>query len=170
VRATGLSSKIVEHLGATPVGMSQPETYEALQKGVVEATLCPMETLKGWKQGEVIESVTDTSMIGYTTSMFVVMNKEKWESLPEDVQQVFTEVSAEWVDRHGAAWDQADEEGRAFIAELNKTVIEIPEEDKAEWTAKVEPILTTYVDDTTAKGLPGDELLADIQAMIEAAE
>jgi TRAP-type C4-dicarboxylate transport system substrate-binding protein len=47
VRATGLSAKIVSSLGATPVAMSQPETYEALQKGVVEATLCPIETLKG---------------------------------------------------------------------------------------------------------------------------
>ena len=57
VRATGLSSKIVKHLGGTPVAMSQPETYESLQKGVVDATFCPVETLKGWKQGEVIESV-----------------------------------------------------------------------------------------------------------------
>ncbi len=42
IRATGLSAKIVENLKGTPVGMSQPETYEALQKGVVEATLCPI--------------------------------------------------------------------------------------------------------------------------------
>ncbi|MBD3240001.1 MAG: C4-dicarboxylate ABC transporter substrate-binding protein, partial [Chitinivibrionales bacterium] len=47
VRATGLSSKIVQNLGGAPIGMSQPETYEALQKGVVDATLCPVETLKG---------------------------------------------------------------------------------------------------------------------------
>jgi len=51
--------------------MPQPETYEALQKGVVEATLCPIETLKGWKQGEAISFVTDSSSIGYTTAMFV---------------------------------------------------------------------------------------------------
>lgn len=46
--ATGLSSKIVTNLGGSPAAMSQPETYEALQKGVVHATLCPAETLKGW--------------------------------------------------------------------------------------------------------------------------
>ena len=71
IRATGLSANIVTALGGIPVAMSQPETYEALQKGVVEATFCPVETLKGWKQGEVIESVTDSSVIGYTTAMFV---------------------------------------------------------------------------------------------------
>ena len=122
MRATGLSSKIVESLGGTPVAMSQPETYEALQKGVVEATFCPVETLKGWKQGEVIDHVTDTSCIGYTTAMFVVINQAKWDSLSEDAQKVLTEVSAEWVDRHGGAWDQADAEGRAFDFALDAAV------------------------------------------------
>ena len=48
--------------------------------------------------------------------MFVVMNKAKWDKLDADLQKVLTDVSAEWVDKHGQAWDQADEEGRAFIA------------------------------------------------------
>jgi TRAP-type transport system periplasmic protein len=62
--------------------MPQPDTYEALSRNVVDATLCPIETLKGWKQGEVISSVTDATAVGYTTAMFVVMNKAKWDSLP----------------------------------------------------------------------------------------
>ena len=115
VRGTGLSAKIVQSLGGVPVGMSQPETYESLQKGVVDATLCPVETLKGWNQGEVISSITDTSVIGYTTAMFVVMNKASWAKLSADQQQIIEAVSAEWVDKHGQAWDQADEEGMAFI-------------------------------------------------------
>lgn len=64
------------------VAMAQPDTYEARQKNVVDATLCPIETLKGWKQGEVISSVTDATAVGYTTAMFVAMNKQKWEKLP----------------------------------------------------------------------------------------
>ena len=168
VRATGLSAKIVESLGGTPVAMSQPETYESLQKGVVDATLCPMETLKGWKQGEVIRSVTDTKHIGYTTTMFVVMNKNKWNNLPADLQQVFTEVSAEWVDKHGVAWDQADEEGRQFVDELKHEVIELAPDDAPAWKAAVQPILDEYVKTTTAKGLPGAEFLKDLQTMIAA--
>jgi TRAP-type transport system periplasmic protein len=170
VRATGLSEKIVRNLGGTPVAMSQPDTYEALQKGVVEATLCPLETLKGWKQGEVIDYITDTSMIGYTTSMFVVMNKDKWESLPEDVKEIFTRTSEEWVARHGQAWDQADEEGRAFVAELGKEIITIPEEKQQDWVDKVQPVLDEYVQACQGKGLPGGELLADIKAEISAAK
>lgn len=172
IRGTGLSAKIVENLGGTPVGMSQPETYEALQKGTVEATFCPIETLKGWKQGEVISHVTDTSAIGYTTGMFVTMNKAKWESLPEDVQKVISEVSAEWVAKHGEAWDQADAEGREFIKNLDPPVeiITLDEDEEARWVAAVQPLFESYLAETAAKELPGDKLLADIRARIAEAK
>jgi len=168
VRATGLSSKIVERLGGTPVGMSQPDTYEALQKGLVDATLCPIETLKGWKQGEVISSVTDSSVIGYTTAMFVTMNKERWESLPPDIQAIFTEVSTQWVDKHGDAWDTADQEGKAFVESLGRQIILLADDEKAKWVEAVRPILDEYVNACKKKSLPGEEFLRDLQTMIKA--
>ncbi len=170
VRATGLATKIVECLGGNPVGMSQPETYEALQKGVVEATLCPVETLKGWKQGEVISSVTDSSVIGYTTAMFVVMNKQKWEQLPADIQQVFTEVSKEWVAKHGQAWDEADQEGWEFIKGLNKQILSLDDAEKQKWVDAVKPVLDSYVTEAQGKNLPGKEFLADIQTRLKSAQ
>jgi TRAP-type transport system periplasmic protein len=166
VRATGLSTKIVEALGGNPVAMPQPETYEALQKGVVEATLCPIETLKGWKQGEAISFVTDSSNIGYTTAMFVAMNLKAWDKLPPDIQKIFTETSQEWVAKHGAAWDKADEDGRAFIKELKREVIPLSPEQQALWKARVQPILDDYVAKAKEKGLPGDQLLKDIQTRL----
>ena len=98
-RGTGFSAKIVDLLGGNSIGMPQNDTYEALQKGVVEATLCPIETLKGWKQGEVINYVTKTPAIGYTTAMFVTMNLERWNSLPPEIKTIFEEVSEEWIDK-----------------------------------------------------------------------
>ena len=167
VRATGLSSKIVQSLGGTPVAMSQPETYEALQKGVVEATFCPVETLKGWKQGEVINYVTDSSVIGYTTAMFVVMNKSAWDGLNPELQEIFTQVSNEWVDKHGRAWDQADEEGMALIKELQREVIKLSNKEQQQWKDAVQPILDEYTTKTAEKDLPGKEFLADIKNLIE---
>jgi TRAP-type transport system periplasmic protein len=166
VRATGLSAKVVEALGGTPVAMSQPETYEALAKGVVEATLCPIETLKGWKQGEAIEYVVDSSAIGYTTAMFVVMNKDKWAKLPPDVQKVFTDVSQEWIAKHGEAWDQADQAGREFVTGLKRQFIQLPEAEQAKWKASVKPILDDFVKKSKDKNLPGDAMLADVQAEV----
>jgi len=166
VRATGLSRNIVEALGGTPVAMPQTDTYEALQKNVVDATLCPIETLKGWKQGEVISSITDATAIGYTTAMFVVMNKQRWERLPADIQRVFTEVSREWVAKHGQAWDQADAEGREFVKSLKRETITLSAEEQRRWKQAVEPVLNAYLEKTKAKGLPGDEFLKDAQDLV----
>jgi len=166
VRATGLSSKIVQSLGGTPLAMSQGETYESLQKGVVEATFCPIETLKGWKQGEVITHVTETSVIGYTTAMFVVMNKSVWEGLSPELQKVFTDVSSEFVAKHGQAWDQADREGAAFIEELQREVITLDAAEQQRWQAAVQPVLDEYVKAAAEKGLPGQQFLDDLRAAI----
>jgi TRAP-type C4-dicarboxylate transport system substrate-binding protein len=166
VRGTGLSLKIVEALGGTPVAMAQPDTYEALQKNVVDATLCPIETLKGWKQGEVINCVTDATAVGYTTAMFVVMNKQKWEKLPADIQKVFTDVSHEWVRKHGEAWDKADADGREFVKSLQRQIITLSSEEQGRWKAAVEPVLTAYVTAMKEKGLPGEQFLKDAQELI----
>lgn len=166
VRATGLSAAIIEHLGGNPIAMSQPETYEALQRGVVEATLCPVETLKGWNQGEVIRSITDSSHIGYTTAMFVVMNRQAWDRLPPDLQAIVSDVSEAWVKKHGEAWDQADREGKAYVEALERTWIELTEEEAQAWKEAVAPMLSDYASRTEAAGLPGQRFLDELQALI----
>ena len=163
IRATGLSASIASALGGNPLAMSQAETYDALQKRVVESTLCPVETLKGWNQGEVISHVTTAKAIGYTTAMFVTINTRVWEGLPENVRAVIEEVSAEFVEKHGAAWNEADAEGWAFVKELGHEVFALPEEEDAAWAEKIAPILNDYVERTEAKKLPGRAFLDDLQ-------
>jgi TRAP-type C4-dicarboxylate transport system substrate-binding protein len=165
-RATGLSSQIVTALGGVPIAMSQAETYDALQKRVVDATLCPIETLKGWKQGEVIDFVTESSAIGYTTAMFVAFNKRKWESLPENIRTIIREVSAEFVVKHGEAWNEADEEGYALVNELGREIIRLSDEENALWEARVSPILDDYVTRTEKAGLPGKQFLDDLKKLL----
>ncbi len=148
IRATGLSAKVVEALGAVPVAMPQPGTYEALQKGVVEGTLGPIEVLKGWKQGEVIKYTTECFDIGYTTSMFVVMSRKAWDALPADTQKIVDEVSQEWAAVHGAAWDKADADGRAFTQSLGNELITLSAEESARWSKAVEPVINDYIVNT----------------------
>ena len=168
IRGTGLSAGLVSLLGGTPVGMPQSETYDALQKGVVEGTFCPVETLKGWRQGEVIQCVADTKAVGYTTSMFVAMNADTWNALPPDIQQIFLDVSDEYVDRHGQAWNDADDAGWAFVRELGRTVTTLSPEEEDRWRAAVAPVKAAYVARCAAKGLPGAEVLADAESLIAA--
>ena len=167
IRCTGLSSKLAEYLEAAPVAMPQNAAYEALQKGVVEGTFCPMETLKGWKQGEVIDYVVESKALGYTTSMFVVMNKKKYDSLPEDIQKIFDEVGQEWIYVHGQIWDDADTDGRKFVTDLGKTIHALPEEEEAKWVEAVQPIISEYQTKMEEKGQPGKKAVELIKELLE---
>jgi TRAP-type transport system periplasmic protein len=167
IRSTGFSAKVTEALGATPVAMPQGETYEALQKGVVDGTFTPIETLKGWKQAEVVKYTTDCPDIGYTTAMFVVMNLKKWDKLPDDVKKIFEEVSEEWIAKHGEAWDALDQEGKDYTLSLNNEIIALPAEENQRWVEAVAPVIDSYAKSTNEKGLPGDKAITEIRRLLK---
>jgi TRAP-type C4-dicarboxylate transport system substrate-binding protein len=121
IRSTGLSAKVVEMLGAVPVAMPQGGTYEALQRGVVDGTFTPIETLKSWKQAEVIKYTTDSSGVGYTTAMFVVMNLKKWNALPKDIQEIFEAVSP-IIQDYIKTTDAKDMPGKSIVNELERLI------------------------------------------------
>jgi TRAP-type C4-dicarboxylate transport system substrate-binding protein len=167
VRSTGFFAKVCKALGAVPVAMSMGGTYEALQKGVVEATASPIETLKGWKQAEVIKYTTECYIIGYTTGFYVMMNKEKWNSLPEDVQKVFDEVSAEWIAKHAEAWQVIDVEGRKYTLSLGNKIIPLSKEESARWAEAVKPVIDEWIKGAEGKGLPGKKYVETIRRLIK---
>jgi TRAP-type C4-dicarboxylate transport system substrate-binding protein len=167
IRSTGLSAKVVESLGGVPVAMPQGATYEALQKGVVDGTLTPIETLKGWKQAEVVKNTTDCYEVGYTTAMFVVMNKKKWDALPKNIQKVFEDVSSQWIDIHSKAWDDLDAEGRKYSLSLGNKIIPLSKEESDRWEKAVAPIIDGYVKTASASGLPGAEAVKEVKNLVK---
>lgn len=148
IRTTGHSAKIVNACGGTAIAMTQDEAYEALQSGIVDGTMSPISTLKGYGQAEVIDYTTQWYCIGYTTAMFVSMNAATWSSLPADVQQVFSDVSEEWVGRHGRAWDASDREGRLFTKELGNSILSLSEKERGRWKRSVQPVFDAYISKT----------------------
>jgi len=166
IRCTGLSSKLAKYLGAAAVAMPQGAAYEALQKGVVEGTFCPIEVLKGWKQGEVIDYVIETKALGYTTAMFVVMNKKKYESLPPDIKKVFDEVGEEWVGVHGNVWDSADREGLKFVIELGKNIHGLSPAQEKKWIQSINPIILEYQAKMEKRGLPGKKAVKILRDLV----
>ena len=167
IRSTGLSAKVVEALGGVPVAMPQPETYESLQKGVVDGTFTPIETLKGWRQAEVVRSTTDSFSVGYTTAMYVVMNQSKWNALPADIQKTIEEINREWVDYHGKIWDDLDIEGRNYTQSLGNAIVPLTEAESKRWAERVQPIIDEYANAQKAKGLDGEKAVETIRALIE---
>jgi len=159
IRASGIANKIVTALGGVPVGTTMPETYEALRTGIVEGSVAPMEALKGWKWGEVVSSSTLNYASAYSTALFVVMNKEKWATLPPDVQKAFAEVNQEWAVKQGKTWDEIDAEGMEFVKTKGNKIINLSPAEDAKWAEKVKPMLDEYVANAKSKGLPGEEAL-----------
>lgn len=166
IRSTGLSAKIVSALGAVPVAMPQGSTYEALQKRIVDGTFGPIEVLKGWKQAEVIKYTTNCPVVGYTTAMFVVMNKKKWDALPGDIQRIFEKVSARWIDVHGQTWDNLDREGKDYSLNLGNKIIPLSGAEGKRWQNAVKGVIDEYIKGAEAKGLPGAEAVRETQALI----
>jgi TRAP-type C4-dicarboxylate transport system substrate-binding protein len=159
IRSTGLASKIVLALGAAPVGTTMPETYDALRTGVAEGAMAPIQALKGFRWGEVIKYTILNYGSSYSTGFFIAMNKNKWNSLPPDIQKIFEQVSAEYLEKTGALWDSTDKDGIKFITDKGVKMIPLSKEEDARWAAAVKPLLNGYVDEMKAKNLPGDEAL-----------
>jgi len=157
IRSTGIGAKIVSALGGEGYGASQGEAYELMAKGTIDGSYTPREVLKGWKQAEVVKYVTGCYDVGNTTAMFIVMNKDKWNSLPGGIQKTFTQVSEDWIEKHGKVWDYYDQVAIDFFLSLGegREVIELPPAEMAKWVATaVEPMINTYISEKTAMGLP----------------
>ncbi len=167
IRCTGFSAKVAKALGAVPVAMSMGQAYEALSKGVVDATFAPMEVLKGWRQAEVVKYTVLCYSIGYTTGFYVVMNKSKWNSLPKDIRAAIVEINKEWISKHGKAWDSSDLEGKKFALSLGNKMIELSAAEQARWAKKARPVITEYIEEMKKKGYPADQYVAYIEELIK---
>ncbi|HEY3276163.1 MAG TPA: TRAP transporter substrate-binding protein [Syntrophorhabdaceae bacterium] len=159
IRSTGLSAKIVQVLGGAPVGMPIAEAYDAMRTGVVEGILIPVEGLQQWKLADWTKFTTENYGSAYTTAGFCIMNKSKWASLPPDIQNIITQINAEWAEKTGQLWDQMDKDGRVYAQGKGIKFIALTKEEDAKWASKVAPMIDDYVKSMKAKNLPGEEAL-----------
>ncbi len=80
-----------KQLGASPVGIPFPETYNALQTGVIDAQENPILTSVLMKFTEVTKHVTLTQHC--LTECIIVVGVDYWESLSTAEQKIFREAS-----------------------------------------------------------------------------
>lgn len=158
IRSTGTSGKVVEALGGVSVAMPMSAAYDALRKGVAEGIVCPFEPMKGFKLADVVSYSTPFGS-AYTNLAYVVMNKEKWNSLPRDIRKIIEEINDEWMGKQGRLWDELDQEGKDFYVQKGGEIINLSKEEDARWTKLLRPILDEYVKDKQAKGLPAEKAL-----------
>jgi TRAP-type C4-dicarboxylate transport system substrate-binding protein len=158
-RGHGTSAAVVRALGGTPVPKPMPETYQMLQKGVVDGAVYPFEANKGWKLGEVTRFCTADFTAAYTTSFFVVMNKEKWNSISPANQKIIEQINQEWIDKHAEAWDTSDAKGIVFFLSQGGQIIGLDAKEGERWKNAVAPIIEEYKADMNKKGFKGTEIV-----------
>ena len=103
------TSEWLEALGATPVSMPMNENFEALDRGVVDGTIAPWEAVKTWGLDEVLKYATVGNF--YSTTMFVVMNEDEFNSLNDEDQTLLQDLTGEaMVKTTGETFDQFGKE------------------------------------------------------------
>jgi TRAP-type C4-dicarboxylate transport system substrate-binding protein len=169
IKSSGTSSKIVQAMGGSPVTIPIPETYDALQKGLADGVLLNTDTLKSLKYGDFLHCTLENTGIGYTLAFFVAINKEKWNQLPPDIQKIFEQVSQEYAEKMGQAWDDADVEAKDFMLKKGgHKFIPATKEQVAMAREKMKPIISDYTQRMKAKNLPGEEALKFCESWLAA--
>ena len=167
IRSTGTSQRIVRALGAAPVALSQGETYDALRKNVVNGTLVPMEALEGFKQAEVLKYTTLSYCVAFSQGFCVVMNLKKWNSLPENLQNIITEVNQEYRTLTARAWDESDASARKYAEKLGHEFITLSDGEAERFKTAVKPVLADYVKQANDQGVDGDAALKAAMELVK---
>ncbi len=167
MRVVGGTVPPMEALGVTPVSMPMSESYIALDSGIVEGILAPTDTLKGFSLAEVVDYVTETPFL-YNIVFMKVMNLEKWNSLPPDIQEIFEEVNQEYVEKYGKLRADHTREGLEYGKEEHGIeVITLSPEEESIWHEKIAEVVEEWIEKTDNAGLPGREILDTVRELDE---
>jgi len=168
LRASGGAAQILKAWGANQVGMPMSATPEALQKGVVQGLFSSVEVMKDFKFAELCKYMTMTDTVIYPFA--VVMNMDKWNALPEDVQKVFADLIEEQALWTGNYMDNHARESIEWSKnEQGVEVITLPKEELATWNAMLGSIVEDWIKEADKNNIPGKAIVDDITTQVKAA-
>jgi TRAP-type C4-dicarboxylate transport system substrate-binding protein len=144
--------------GAVPVTMAVSDSYSALERGVVDGTVLPWEGLYVFNQAELLKYSTETDF--YTTTMMFVMNKKKYNSLPDDIKKIIDETTGLVLSREtGRVYDSMRPVYKERCLEKGMQTIKLPPEDTEKLKTLTMPLREEWVKEMDKKGLPGKAVL-----------
>jgi TRAP-type C4-dicarboxylate transport system substrate-binding protein len=151
-------------LGGVPMLIPMPDNYISMQKGVIDGMGAPWEAIYAFRLYEVVKYYTKTPFPAVYFSMSV--NKNKWNSLPKDVQNAIMSVSGlegskfwghNFFDTaKEGVYEKAKEAGREIV------YYELPAEERARWLeVGGKPIWKEWVKKMEGKGLTSAQKILD---------
>lgn len=160
-RPTSVVAKLLEEVNAQPVGMPAPESYQSMQRGVIDGVALPWEGALVFRLNELADKHTEVGGL-YTLSFIVTMNKDVYEGLPDDLKQVIDANSGmAWSEKAATVFDGLDAKGLAAAKEAGHEIytVENGGENPA-WKPILDRVTNAYLDELEAQGLPARKVYA----------
>ncbi len=145
-----------EATGGSPMFMSASEIFLALQRGTVDGLFTSTYGMAGYKLYEVTKYTI--GIPNWFASFVIVINLDKWKSLPEDVKGIIADAATETMTRaRKEKWTEKHAKESFEIAIKNGMVRHIvtPEEYK-EWKRSSKAVEAGYLE---IAGEVGEKLL-----------
>jgi len=130
----------------------------------VKGHVSSMEVLKDFNYAAYTPNATIANL--WVVSFGVVMNKDKWASLPQDVKKVFDDMRREqalWTGKY--VDDHVMESLEWSKQKYNLQIHQLPQNEKAQIPKTLAPMIDSYIKKVNAAGLPGDQIVKDTLAL-----
>ncbi len=163
-------TRMLEGLGATPVGMPVPQVAPSLSKGVIDGMVVPWEIMPSFKLHELTKSHTEVSGDRglYTTPFLFLMNKDKYNSLSDKQKRVIDNNSGMLLAKlAGELWDGFETPARRLAAEAGGEFHLLSGKALEDIKIVGDKLIKEWVSNANSKGLDGDNLLFSARALIE---
>lgn len=155
-RPSAVAGDIIESMGASPVGLPANDIYTSLQRGVVDGLSFPWEAIKTFKIDEVTHYHTNIPF--YSSGLMVAMNKDKYNSLPDDLKKVIDDNSGmALANKVGEVFDKHDKSVLQAARDSGDEVIDIPDPlNDPDWKGPLEKGTQKYLSDVASLGLDAE--------------
>ena len=167
---TRIINNLLGELGAEPVGMPLPAIPEALSKGVVKGTVIPWEVTAAIRLSELVSNHTEFSgdEAFYTAAIILVMNKAKYEAMPDDLKAILDAESGAKLSTFAAQvmWDM-DAGARKIAEDAGNTITILDEAEVARWKAASAPVVEQWITGMGEKGIDGAALIEEAKGLIK---
>lgn len=163
-RPSAIAGDIIESAGGTPVGLPATDLYTSLQRGVLDGVSLTWDAMGPFRLIELTNAHTNIPF--YSSAMMVTMNKDKYESLPDDLKKVIDDNSGKAMAASaGKVFDAQDAKYMAEAKAKGDTMIDIPDPlNDPQWKGPLEAGTEKYLNDVTALGLDARMVYEKAQA------
>jgi TRAP-type C4-dicarboxylate transport system substrate-binding protein len=131
------SANFIESMGGAPVAMPWPEGYQALQKGVVNATTQSSNMVIMFKLHEVAKYMTRGYLI--PAAIVISMNMDAFRKMPKDMQNLMVEVGLEQQKESNAFFCSVASKNTDILRDMGMEVYELPKAERDIWKEKLKP-------------------------------